>query len=115
MKNEKDITRRGFVAGAAAVAAGAGLAGSLAGCSPAGESASGEGAAEATYDPNAGEWIPTKCNMCFNRCAILAHVVDGVVVELKGNEASTVGGGRMCGRVLPASCSSTIPIASPSP
>ena len=97
MELTKDITRRNFVAGAAAVAAGAGIAGSLAGCAPSGESSS-ESAAEKTYDPNEGQWIPTKCNMCFNRCGILAHVVDGVVVEIKGNEASAVGGGRMCGK-----------------
>lgn len=96
MELTKDITRRNFVAGAAAVAAGAGIAGSLAGCAPSGESSSE--AAEKTYDPNEGQWIPTKCNMCFNRCGILAHVVDGVVVELKGNEASAIGGGRICGK-----------------
>ncbi len=96
MEKQKDITRRGFVAGAAAVAAGAGLAGSLAGCSSSDGGA--ESSAEKTYDPNEGQWIPTKCNMCFNRCGILAHVVDGVVVELKGNEASAIGGGRICGK-----------------
>ena len=40
------------------------------------------------YDPNAGEWIPTTCNMCFNNCSIKAHVIDGVIVELTGNPDS---------------------------
>jgi molybdopterin-containing oxidoreductase family molybdopterin binding subunit len=36
--------------------------------------------------------------MCFNRCGILAHKVDGVVVEVKGNPASSVGSGTICGK-----------------
>ncbi len=50
------------------------------------------------YDPKAGEWIPTTCNMCFNNCSIKAHVIDGVVVELTGNPDSSIGRGRICGK-----------------
>ena len=50
------------------------------------------------YDPEAGEWIPTTCNMCFNNCSIKAHVVDGVVVELTGNPESSIGNGHICGK-----------------
>ena len=94
------ITRRGFVAGAGAAAIGAGLAGSIAGCAPSGskeeEQASGIG--QIAYDPEAGDWIPTVCNMCFNACSILAHVIDGVVVELKGNPDSPIGRGHICAK-----------------
>lgn len=94
------ITRRGFVAGAGAAAIGAGLAGSMAGCAPSGskeeEQASGIG--QIAYDPEAGDWIPTVCNMCFNACSILAHVIDGVVVELKGNPDSPIGRGHICAK-----------------
>lgn len=92
-----NISRRGFMAGAGAAAIGAGLAGCSSGTAD-NTSLSDTSSTQSVYDPEAGEWIPTKCNMCFNRCAILAHVVDGVVVELKGNEASEIGGGRMCGK-----------------
>ncbi|MDR2715827.1 MAG: molybdopterin-dependent oxidoreductase, partial [Coriobacteriaceae bacterium] len=46
----------------------------------------------------AGEWIPTCCNMCFNACAILVNVVDGVVVDVKGDSRSPIGGGRICAK-----------------
>ena len=77
-----NISRRGFVAGAGAAAIGAGLAGCSSGTAD-NTSLSDTSSTQSVYDPEAGEWIPTKCNMCFNRCAILAHVVDGVVVEMK--------------------------------
>ena len=44
------------------------------------------------------KWVPTTCNMCFNQCSILAHVVDGKVVELKGNPDSPVGRGHICAK-----------------
>lgn len=93
---DKEFSRRSFVAGAGAAAVGVGLTGALSGCATAGEDG-GSGVAQA-YDPDAGEWIPTTCNMCFNHCSILAHVVDGTVVELKGNPDSPVGWGNICGK-----------------
>jgi molybdopterin-containing oxidoreductase family molybdopterin binding subunit len=86
------LSRRGFVAGTAALA----LAMSAAGC--ASETGSGSGAGDESSGVGVGEWIPSTCNGCFNRCGILANVVDGVVLEIKGNPENPVGGGRICAR-----------------
>lgn len=96
----KGISRRGFVAGAGATALGVGLAGGVVGCAPGKEQEPEQaaGVEKTAYDPNAGEWIPTTCNMCFNNCSIKAHVVDGVLVEIKGNPDSPVGNGHICGK-----------------
>ncbi|WP_295995408.1 molybdopterin-dependent oxidoreductase [uncultured Adlercreutzia sp.] len=100
-ENGLNVSRRGFVAGAGAAAVGLGLAGCASG------TAEKEGTDLANtslvpekmaYDPNAGEWIPTTCNMCFNNCSIKAHVIDGVVVELTGNPDSPIGNGHICGK-----------------
>lgn len=91
------VSRRGFVAGAGAAVVGAGLVGGLAGCAPKSASEDEEEAAKAGVEGK-GEWIPTTCNMCFNSCSILAHVVDGVVVELKGNPDSPIGNGHICAK-----------------
>ena len=94
--NGRNISRRGFVAGAGATAIGVGLAGSAVGCAPNGQGQEeAPGTEKVAYDPNAGEWIPTTCNMCFNNCSIKAHVIDGVVVELTGNPDSSIGRGRI--------------------
>ena len=91
MEERKNLSRRSFVTGATAATVSAALVASgLTSYSHADESGSGADAE--------GEWIPTSCNMCFSQCSILAHVVDGVVVELKGNSNSPVGEGRMCGK-----------------
>ncbi|NHM13224.1 molybdopterin-dependent oxidoreductase [Xiamenia xianingshaonis] len=103
------ITRRKFVAGAAATAGAAAVG--LAGC------ASGDPAAEAPSEsepapekdatlehqaPYAGAsedvWRPSQCNMCFNHCSILGHVVDGKLVEIKGDDRSPAGWGHLCGK-----------------
>jgi thiosulfate reductase/polysulfide reductase chain A len=34
----------------------------------------------------AGEWIPSCCNMCGGQCGILVHVVDGVVDKIEPND-----------------------------
>lgn len=100
-ENDLTISRRGFVAGAGVTALGAGLLGQTSGMT---QVAYADDAIDSVpapeklaYDPDAGEWIPTTCNMCFNSCAILAHVIDGVVVELKGNP-DWPGGGHICGK-----------------
>mgnify|MGYP000473701611 CR=1 FL=1 len=116
-ENGMGISRRGFVAGAGATALGVGLAGGIVGCAPGTEKESEHtaGVEKTAYDPKAGEWIPTTCNMCFNNCSIKAHVIDGVVVERDGQSrqfhrprAYMRQGARR------ASCNSTIPTASPS-
>ena len=111
-KRGANVSRRKFVAGAGALALGAGLA---ACSSPAQDKpkqddapavdenkevqAQAEVAPEkVAYDPNAGEWVRTCCNMCFNNCSIKAHVVDGVVVELTGDPDSPIGNGHICGK-----------------
>ncbi len=45
-------------------------------------------------------WIPTSCGGCYGQCGILAHRVDGVIVDLKGNPDSPAGSGRMCAKGL---------------
>ena len=81
---------------------GAGLAGCAPGATEAEEPASlaSTSPEKTAYDLNAGEWIPTTCNMCFNNCSIEAvpHVVDGVVVELTGNPDSPIGNGHICAK-----------------
>ena len=91
-KHQPAISRRGFVAASGAVALGAGLGATATGCSSGGDAAKGGDAQKE------GKWVPTTCNMCFNQCSILAHVVDGKVVELKGNPDSPVGRGHICAK-----------------
>lgn len=105
------ITRRSFVKAAGAAAATAGIVG-VAGCAPAATTDSGgeaEGDAKTTTEgkaavpatiaaPDEGEWIPSQCNMCFNHCSILGHVVDGKLVEIKGDDRSPAGWGHLCGK-----------------
>lgn len=91
-KHQPAISRRGFVAASGAVALGAGLGAAATGCS------SGNDAAKGGDAQKEDKWVPTTCNMCFNQCSILAHVVDGKVVELKGNPDSPVGRGHICAK-----------------
>ena len=91
-KHQPAISRRGFVAASGAVALGAGLGATATGCSSGGDAAKGGDAQKED------KWVPTTCNMCFNQCSILAHVVDGKVVELKGNPDSPVGRGHICAK-----------------
>ena len=74
------ITRRSFVKGGAAAAA-IGATGALVGCAPQGDGKASDAAAPAEDE---GVWLPSQCNMCFNACSILGHVVDGKLVEIKG-------------------------------
>lgn len=98
-ENGLNISRRGFVAGAGAAALGAGLVGCSSGTAEKeGTDLASTAPEKVAYDPEAGEWIPTTCNMCFNNCSIKAHVIDGVVVELTGNPDSPVGSGHICGK-----------------
>ncbi len=101
----RNISRRSFITGALGTAAVLSCAGgTLIGCSPntdeesadSTDSANGQSGVPGTGTE--GTWIPTTCNMCFNGCAILVRVVDGVAVEIKGNPNSTIGGGRICAK-----------------
>lgn len=98
-ENGLNVSRRGFVAGAGAAALTAGLAGCASGTAEMeGTDLASTSPEKTAYDPNAGEWIPTTCNMCFNNCSIKAHVIDGVIVELTGNPDSPIGYGHICGK-----------------
>ncbi|MBI2300192.1 MAG: molybdopterin-dependent oxidoreductase [Armatimonadetes bacterium] len=85
---DETVGRRRFLRtlGVAGAAAGAGA---LAGCtSRIGAyqhdiAASGEGAA--AWGREAGEWIPSCCNMCGGQSGILCHVVNGVVEKIEPN------------------------------
>lgn len=90
-KKRPAISRRGFVAASGAAALGASL-GIASGCSSNGETEKNDQAEKQD------KWLPTTCNMCFNQCSILAHVVDGKVIELKGNPDSPIGRGHICGK-----------------
>ena len=88
------ITRRSFVKGGAAAAA-IGATGALVGCAPQGDGKASDAAAPAEDE---GVWLPSQCNMCFNACSILGHVVDGKLVEIKGDDRSPAGWGHLCGK-----------------
>lgn len=65
-----------------------------AGCTNKNGQTSDEGKAASAEDV----WIPTTCCMCFARCNVLAHKVGGVVTEIKGNPAASIGRGKVCGK-----------------
>ena len=88
-----NLSRRSFVkAGALSVGA-LGVAGTLGACA---SEESGKAGTDKTADE--GEWLPSQCNMCFNACSILGHVVDGKLVEIKGDDRSPAGWGHLCGK-----------------
>jgi thiosulfate reductase/polysulfide reductase chain A len=85
---DEKLGRRRFlkVAGAAAVAAGAGAG--AAGCTSVGSREhaivpSTAGARQ--WGREAGQWIPSCCNMCGGQSGILVHVVDGIVEKIEPN------------------------------
>ena len=85
---DKTVGRRKFLrmAGATAAAAAGGLGAS--GCTTFGSKehpilANPAGAAQ--WGREAGEWIPSCCNMCGGQSGILAHVVNGVVEKIEPN------------------------------
>src|ERR1035437_6149850 len=43
-------------------------------------------------------WIATSCALCYGSCSILAHRVDGVVVQVEVNPESDLGKGHQCGK-----------------
>jgi anaerobic selenocysteine-containing dehydrogenase len=48
---------------------------------------------------NQDEWLHGYCRGCFKpHCAVLVHVKDGVVVEVKGDPESPTNAGTLCGR-----------------
>ena len=43
-------------------------------------------------------WIASVCQMCYNRCGIKVHRVNGVVVKIEGDPDCTYGKGRLCAK-----------------
>jgi thiosulfate reductase/polysulfide reductase chain A len=88
---DEKIGRRRFLkmAGGAAAAAAAGVA--LAGCDAGPSIGSKEHtlavdtAALAQSGREAGEWIPTCCNVCGGQCGALVHVINGVAQKIEPN------------------------------
>lgn len=103
------VGRRGFLKGAAlggCVLAGAGMTGLVA-CSPSEEPAgeeenlagTGENAPGYIYEAEQaeGEWFYNACpRNCFDTCAIMTKVVDGKIVQVKGNPDNTFTRGGLC-------------------
>ncbi|MBI4552830.1 MAG: molybdopterin-dependent oxidoreductase [Candidatus Latescibacteria bacterium] len=82
------IGRRKFLKAAGATAAVAAAGAGLSGCASFGSKDRRMAANEAgasQWGREAGEWIPSCCNMCGGQSGILAHVVDGVVVKIEPN------------------------------
>lgn len=92
------MTRRSFIKGGTMAVAAMGAAGTLSACGKTEETVALDATETAAYDVNAGEWLPSQCNMCFNACSILGHVVDGKLVEIKGDDRSPAGWGHLCGK-----------------
>lgn len=84
---DQKIGRRRFVEGAAAagVATGAGVGLARTGSPVQGQSIPVNPAGAEAWGREAGEWIPSCCNMCGGQCGILVHVVNGNVEKIDPN------------------------------
>ncbi len=86
---DEKIGRRRFIKTVSTAVAGAGALGALSGCT----SKIGAYAHPIPINPDglkqwgreAGQWIPSCCNMCGGQCGILCHVVNGVVEKIEPN------------------------------
>lgn len=90
--SENAITRRGFIAGSAGVAAAAAWGGYL-----------GFGAQQTAYadqgeEDSADSWAYTLCNACSSKCGYKAFVKDGKLSKLLGNPAEQNSKGKLCAR-----------------
>lgn len=86
---DESVGRRRFLKMAAGTGAVAATAASVSGCTPsfgAKEHVLENNApAKSKWGREAGEWIPSCCNMCGGQSGILVHVVDGVVQKIEPN------------------------------
>lgn len=82
------IGRRRFIKKALGVAAGGVAVGSMGGCVSFGSKEHDlpvDAAAKKALGREAGEWIPSCCNMCGGQSGILCHVVDGKLDKIEPN------------------------------
>ena len=84
---DEKIGRRRFVQGAAAVGAatGAGIGLARTGAPVQGQSIPVNPSGAEAWGREAGEWIPSCCNMCGGQCGIMVHVVNGGVEKIDPN------------------------------
>ncbi len=84
---DSTLNRRKFIgaSGATAGVAAVGLAGCSASFGSKEHALIGDPAGQSQWGREAGEWIPTCCNMCGGQSGILVHVVDGVVEKIEPN------------------------------
>jgi thiosulfate reductase/polysulfide reductase chain A len=82
------LGRRKFIKGAGAAGAATATAAGLSGCGSFGADehllAVNEAGAQA-WGREAGEWIPSCCNMCGGQSGIMVHVVNGIVEKIEPN------------------------------
>ncbi|MDZ7576768.1 MAG: molybdopterin-dependent oxidoreductase [Candidatus Nanopelagicales bacterium] len=82
------IGRRRFIKGAgvtAAAVAGTAVVGGCASTSSRPHEIAPNPEGEAEWGREAGEWIPSACNMCGGQSGIFAHVVNGKVIKIEPN------------------------------
>ncbi|MBI4884297.1 MAG: molybdopterin-dependent oxidoreductase [Actinobacteria bacterium] len=85
---DSKLGRRVFMKGSGAIAVGAAAGGVMTGCATIGSDEHALGTdsdGEARWGREAGEWIPTCCNICGGQCGVLVQVVDGKVNKIEPN------------------------------
>lgn len=101
-RGEASMTRRGFLqrSALASLALGVSCVG-LSSCAPSGEGARAERDPLAGYryetENQEGEWHHSACQRnCFDTCAIKSRIVDGRLVEIRGDETNPYTAGGLC-------------------
>lgn len=84
---DEKIGRRKFIKSGAGAVGAAAAASTLTGCrfASAEHDIAPNAAGKAEWGREAGEWIPSCCNMCGGQSGILCHVVNGVVEKIEPN------------------------------
>ena len=85
---DREVGLRAFIKGGSAVAVVAAAGTALTGCASTGSAEHALGtnvAGISRWGREAGEWIPSCCNMCGGQCGILVQVIDGKVNKIEPN------------------------------